>query len=112
MVGRVLQTAGLNDVSYHTKMHDTPAISTTLLDNGPHGAPCVRDWNYCSVVGALSYTQAIACPNITFAVQQCACFCNDPHQQHEYAVKRICSYLLRTKDKGLVLRLDKSRGLE
>ena len=51
-------------------------------------------------------------PDIAFAVQQLARFYNDSHQQHEDAVKQICRYLLSTKDKCLVLRPDKSRGLE
>ena len=88
------------------------AISTTLLDNYPNSAPHGRYWNHRSVVGALSYLQAMVCPDITFVVQQCVFFCNDPHQQHEDAVKLICCDLLRTKDKGLELRPYKSRGLE
>ena len=51
-------------------------------------------------------------PDITFAVQQCARFCNDPKASHEEAVKHICCYLLKTQDKGLFLKPDKSRGLE
>ena len=54
MVERVLEMVGLDDVSDRTKIHDTPAISTTFLDNNPNGAPRVRDWNYRSVVRALS----------------------------------------------------------
>ena len=46
------------------------------------------------------------------AVQQCARFCNDPKLEHEQAVKRIARYLLKTKDKGLIFRPDKSLGLE
>jgi hypothetical protein len=52
-------------------------------------------------------------PDITMATQQCARFCNDPpNRDHEEAVKRICRYLYKTKDQGLVLHPDKSRGLE
>jgi hypothetical protein len=51
-------------------------------------------------------------PDATMPVQQCACFCNNPQQQHEEAVKRICRYLLKTKHQGLILKPDKSRGLE
>ena len=54
----------------------------------------------------------MARPDITVAIQQCACFCNYPHQKHEDSVKRICRYLLKTKYKGLVLSPDKSCGLE
>jgi hypothetical protein len=60
----------------------------------------------------MSYTQAMIRPDITTAVQQCARFCNNPKQEHEEAVKRICHYLMKTKDKGLTLRHDGSRGLE
>ena len=72
IVERVIQMVGLNAVLDCIKMHDTPDISTTLLDNDPNGAPRVRNWNYRSVVGALSYLQAMVRPDITFAVQQCA----------------------------------------
>ena len=51
-------------------------------------------------------------PDSTFAVQQCARFCNDPSTNHEEAVKRICRYLLRTRDKGLTLKPIKTKGLE
>jgi hypothetical protein len=51
-------------------------------------------------------------PDMTMSVQQCARFCNNPDKSHEEAVKRICRYLLRTRDKGLVLKPDSSRGLE
>lgn len=51
-------------------------------------------------------------PDITMAVQQCARFCNEPGRQHEEAVKRICRYLLKTQDRGLIFRPDASRGLE
>ena len=51
-------------------------------------------------------------PDITMPVQQCARFCNNPRQKHEEAVKRICRYLLKTKNRGLILVADPTRGLE
>jgi hypothetical protein len=96
----------------NTKLHDTPASDHKLLDNDPDAAAQQQKWNYRSAVGCLSYTQAMIRPDITMAVQQCARFCNDPKQEHEEAVKRICRYLMKTKDKGLTLRPDKTRGLE
>ena len=45
-------------------------------------------------------------------VQQCARFCNDPKREHKEAVKRVCCYLLLTRDKGLVLHPDKNKSLE
>ena len=60
----------------------------------------------------LFYLSGNTRPDITFSVQQCARFCIDPSLEHEQAVKQVCRYLLRTKDKGLHFRPDKSRGLE
>ena len=91
---------------------DTPACDRNLLDNDPSGTPHSYAWNYRSVVGSLSYLQAMVRPDLTMAVQQCARFCNNPQQQHATAVKRICRYLLKTKDRGLIMRPDKTRGLE
>jgi hypothetical protein len=51
-------------------------------------------------------------PDVTMSVQQCARFCNNPKRKHEEAVKRVCRYLMKTKDKGLNLKPDKSQGLE
>ena len=51
-------------------------------------------------------------PDITMAVQQCARFCNDPRQEHKEAVKRIYQYLLRVHGKGLILKPDRTRGIE
>jgi len=51
-------------------------------------------------------------PDTTFAVQQAARFCNDPTMDHEEAVKRIYRYLLATKNRGLIMHPDVSRGLE
>ena len=94
----------------HVKQHDTPAV--TILDRDPNAVPRQQKWHYRSVLGCLLYIQAMVQPDITFAVQQCARFCIDPSLEHEQAVKRVCRYLLRTKDKGLVFRPDKNRGLE
>ena len=112
LMERVFNIVGIDPASKNVKLHDTPASSDCILDNNPNGKPRLQKWNYRSVVGCLSYIQAIVHPDITIATQQCARFWNDPKQEHEEAVKRICRYLLKTKEKGLVLRPDKSKGLE
>ena len=100
MIERVLEIMGLDLETDRIKKHDTPASNTKVLDKDPDGKPRQQNWNYQSAVGCLSYLQAMIRPDITFLVQQCARFCNDPKQDHEEAVKRICRYLLKTKDKG------------
>ena len=112
MMERVFNIVRIDPASTNVKLHDTPASSDCILDNDPDGNPKLQKWSYRSAVGCLSYIRAIIRPDITMATQQCARFCNDPKQEHEEAVKRICRYLLKTKEKGLVLRPDKSKGLE
>jgi hypothetical protein len=46
------------------------------------------------------------------ATHQCARFNAQPRLCHERAVKRICKYLLDTKENGIIFKHDKSRGLE
>ena len=110
MIERALDIVGLSHSDVHIKLHDTPAITT--LTPGVTSRPRLQQWNYRSAVGCLSYIQAMVRPDITFAVQQCARFCHSPSQDHEEAVKRICRYLLGTRNKGIILRPDKSKGLE
>lgn len=112
MIERVLEIVGLSGDNERTKLHDTPASEHKILDNDPDGKDRNQKWNYRSAVGCLSYLQAMIRPDITMAVQQCARFCNEPKREHEEAVKRICRYLLNTKNDGLVMKPDKSRGLE
>ena len=93
-------------------MHDSPASSEKLLDNDSNGKPRLQPWHYCSAVGCLSYISAMIRPDITMLVQQCARFCNNTRQEHEESVKCICRYLLRVHGKGLILKPDRTRGLE
>jgi hypothetical protein len=51
-------------------------------------------------------------PEINYAVHQCARFAHDPKESHELAIKRIGRYLLGTKDQGLILKPDLSKGFE
>ena len=60
----------------------------------------------------MNYLQSSTRPDISFSVHQCARFCNDPHLSYERAVKRIAKYLLGSKDRGIVCRPDRTKGLE
>ncbi|CAJ1954060.1 unnamed protein product [Cylindrotheca closterium] len=113
MINRILEMVGLDvSDSSRVKTHDCPALSTNILDKDPDGTPHGYDWNYRSVVGSLSYVQAMIRPDITMAIQQCARFCNDPKESHAMAVKRICRYLYKTRHMGLHFKPDKTKGLE
>jgi hypothetical protein len=112
MIERVLKIIGLNPNSTRTKLHNTPASDLKILDNDPHALPREQLWNYRSAVGCLSYINAMFRPDTTISTQQCARFCKDSKRDHEEAVTQICRYLLKTKDMGLILKPDKSKGLE
>ena len=46
------------------------------------------------------------------AVHQTARFSSDPKISHERAIKRICKYLQGTKERGMIYKLDKTKGIE
>ena len=64
------------------------------------------------MVGMLNYLVNCTRPDLLYSVHQCAQFAANPMLSHEQAIERICRYLLGTKDQGLMLSLDMSRGIE
>ena len=110
MIDHAISIVGLYNPDSHVKIHDIPAVN--VLHSDPSSKPTFQKWYYRSTVGYLSYIQTTVCPDITFAVQQCTWCCKKPSSDQEEAVKWICRYLLSTRDKGLTLKLIKSKGLE
>ena len=110
ILDQIFNLVGFDKRSENVTKYDTPA--TTMLDANPEGEPRQQSWNYRSVVGCLSYLQCMVRPDITFPVQQCSRFSNNPNKDHEEAIKRVCQYLLKTRDKGLIMKPDLSKGLE
>ena len=60
----------------------------------------------------LTYLQGTTRPDIAMAVHQCARFSILPKLTHERAVYRIAKYLKGTKDKGIIINPDVTKGLE
>ena len=110
MIKRVLSIVSLHGTDLHIKRHNTRTVK--VLVPSIKTKPRLQKWNYSSTVGCLSYIQGMVCPDITFPVQQCARFCHLSSRDHEEAVKLVCRYLLRTCDKGLILRPKKTKGLQ
>ena len=111
MIHRCLQLIGL-DADEKVKTHDTPANENTRVLTKDDPEPRKHTWNYRSVIGALTYLQAMSRPDLSYSVHQCARYSNDPRKKHEDAVKRICRYLKRTQDKGMILSPDLKKGFE
>ena len=99
----------------------SPACSSVVLTKDVDGAARKEHWNYRSVIGMLNYLVNCTHPEMSYAVHQCARFCNDPKHVHEQAVKRTIRYLLNTKrnlngsnhgTQGILYRPDKSRSID
>ena len=69
-------------------------------------------WIYRSIIGKMNYLAMNTRPDISFAVHQCAKYCQNPKLLHERAVKYIGQYLYKTRDKGITLRPEKNGRLD
>jgi hypothetical protein len=76
---------------------------TSPLPKDAVGHPTSGSFNYEVVVGMLLYLSDHSCPNIAFAVHQCAHYTFHPTHHHELALIRIGCYLKGTLDKSLML---------
>jgi Reverse transcriptase (RNA-dependent DNA polymerase) len=85
LIDKVLRAVGMTD----SKQKRTPASSTPLGSNAK-GKSFTDDWDYACVAGMLLYLSSNSCPDIQFAMHQCARFTHSPKQSHGDAVKRIC----------------------
>jgi hypothetical protein len=104
LIQKICETVPLTDV----RQHDTPADK--ILFKG--GDPRKTTFHYRSAIGQLNFLTGATRPELMLATHQCARFSVDPRLPHEQAVKRIVRYLKSTQDKGLIMRPDKTRGLE
>jgi hypothetical protein len=82
----------------------TPAYHTVILSKDEEEENHNKeDIDYRQVIGKLLYLEKSTRPDIACSAHQCARFYAVPKNSHAQAVKRICRYLLRTRDKGLIL---------
>mgnify|MGYP000644214090 CR=1 FL=1 len=84
-------------------MKDSPASKSVKLNQDLHGQPFANEWNYRSVIGKLNFLEKSTLCDISYAVHQAVRFASNPRQSHATAVKRIVKYLLKTRDKGLIM---------
>ena len=94
-------------------LHETnvPAVKE-LLHKDLDGPERKHEFNYRQAVGMLTYLQGTTRPDIAMAVHQCARFSSNPKRSHEKAIIKIIRYLKSSKDKGLILRTEKKKGIE
>jgi hypothetical protein len=112
LIQRIFQFLGYDKDEVKVNKHDTPSDPRTTLHADPDGPPRKQDWKYHSLLGLLSYLMTITRTNITFAVNNCACFSTKPHGIHEIALKWIVKYLLTTPMQSMVYHPDRTKGLK
>ena len=83
-----------------------------LLHKDLKGKPRVKSCNYRSLVEIIIYLQGTIRPNIIMAVHQCAHFSSNLMLSYKRAITRIGRYLLDTKDKGSICKINRLKGLE
>ena len=77
-------------------------VLTKHTDSNEHKA----DWHYRSIIGKLNFLEKSTRPDLAFAVHNAARFSIDPREPHSDAVKRICRYLVGSRDKGYYMKPD------
>ena len=96
----------------NSKTKDIPMASSKLLSRHPTSKAFDGSFNYRRVIGKLNFLEQSTRGDISYATHMLARFCADPKEEHGNAAKWLGRYLLGTKDKGLIMRPDPTKGLE
>jgi len=110
LIDSILHDLGLD--KSNTSAKATPAASSKLLSRHPNSENFDGHFHYRRAIGKLNFLEKSTRADIAYAVHQCARFSQDPKVEHGNAVKWIGRYLAGTRDKGLILKPDPSKGLE
>ena len=108
LIDRIIEALGLASKSHSVR---TPAPADPL-PRDLEGEPFDEVFNYASVVGMCMYLCNNSCPDITFAVNQCARHSHKPTMKHAEYLRRLGRYLLGTRDKGLIFTPSQSLKLD
>jgi hypothetical protein len=90
------------------KIKDTPAMSSRILSSHLDSPAFDNNFHYRSVIGKLNYLEKSTRPDISYAVHQCARFTTNPRKEHGDAIRWLGRYLKGTRDKGIILKPNKS----
>ena len=109
LIDQIIQEVGIKP---REKGKTTPAASTKILRRCKEDPSVKCHFNYRRVIGKLNYLEKSSRPDISYAVHQCARFCEDPKQGHIDAVIHLAKYLRETRDKGMILDPTKTKSFE
>ncbi len=94
-----------------TKGKETP-VGKPLLHRDLNSVTQKHTWFYWGAVGMLSYLSNSVRTEIQMAVHQTARFSVNPMQSHKLAIMQIGQYLVDNPERGIIYKIDKSKGLE
>src|SRR5210317_790954 len=100
------------NIQENTKEKTIPAACSKLLSRHSDSPDFDGAFNYRSIVGKLNYLEKATRSDIAYITHQCARFSTCPKEEHAQAIRWLARYLKGTRDKGTILRPDKTRGLE
>jgi len=101
LIKRIIEALGLD--MDQTNAKGTPA-ERKPLEEDENGEPQQDTFNYVSVVRMLLYLLGHTRPDLAYSVSQVARFMFNPKHLHKIAIKRIGRYLIRTNDKGMIIK--------
>jgi hypothetical protein len=110
LIDQILKDLTLTDEK--TKSKDTPAKSSQLLKRDKLGEDFDGSFHYRSVIGKLNYLEKATRSDIAYISHQCARFTESPKACHARALRWLGKYLLKTRNRGLILKPQKGKGLE
>ena len=76
LIDDIIHDLRLNTPLTKYQKHNTPA--TEVLQSDSDKPAFNKQWSYCSIIGKLNFLAQNTRPDISFAVHQCAKFCNNP----------------------------------
>ena len=100
------------DLKSNCHLPPTPVVSSRMLRREESDPAYQGKFHYSSLVGKLNYLEKSSRPDITFATNSCARFCENPGATYYQAVAHIVKYLKKTREKGNIMKPNKSKSLE
>ena len=109
LIDSILEDLHLKEDSH---IKDIPMASSKLLSRHKESKDFDHHSNYGRVVGKLNFLEQSTCGDISYATHMLARFSTCPKVEHGAAVKWLGRCLLGTRDKGIILSPDPTKGLE
>jgi hypothetical protein len=108
LIDSIIEDVGISN----SKTKPVPAKVSLQLHAFKNEQVFDLDFNYRSVVGKLNYLAQTTRPDIMYATHQIANYSSDPRQLHGKAILYLICYLKETRDLGLRVKPNSTKGFE